>query len=70
MDSKKYYEVRVNLIFDDENGKQKKVQERYLVEGVSCTDAEVIVNKEFEGNQGSFELKEVKESTIIDILRP
>lgn len=65
----KYYEATVQLILTDDKGKQKKQNELYLVQGVSVTDVEAIVYDSFKTYSGEFELKSVKESRIIDILK-
>ena len=45
----------------------KKVTERYLINGVSVTDAEAITHKEYGMDVSDFEVKEVKKSRIIDV---
>jgi len=68
MGSKKFYQVKVHVIFEDDNGKRKKQVEIYLVEAVSVTDAEVIVNKEFESTNVEFEVKSVNQTKIVEVL--
>lgn len=64
----KYYVVKVRLQFEDDNGKMKKQTEIYLVEAVSCTDAEAIVTKDFEGYTWDWEVKGVNESAIVKVM--
>jgi hypothetical protein len=62
-----YYLVRVKVAND--NGKRIKWQkEAYLVSAVSVTDAEAIVNKDFEEGSVGFEVVEVKKSDVIKVL--
>lgn len=68
MGSKKFYQVKVHVIFEDDNGKQKKNTEYYLVEAVSVTDAEVITNEEFRNTNVEFEVKSVNETRIVNVL--
>jgi len=68
MGSKKFYAVKVYVVFDDDNGKPKKQVEYYLVEAVSVTDAEVITNEEFKGFSGEFEVKSVNETKFVEVL--
>jgi hypothetical protein len=68
MGSKKFYAVKVHVIFDDDNGKPKKQVEYYLVEAVSVTDAEVIINEEFRTFVGEFEVKSVNETNFVEVL--
>ena len=41
--------------------------ERYLINAVSVTDAEIITVQEYGDNVTDFEVKEVKRSRIIDV---
>ena len=62
-----FYQVTCQHIDSDDNGKVKKITERYLVNAVSVTDAEAITTKEFGMGLSDFEVKEVKKSRIIDV---
>ena len=62
-----YYQVTCQHIDVDDKGKSKKITERYLVNAVSCTDAEAITTKEWGTNVSDFEVKEVKKSRVIDV---
>ena len=68
MGSKKFYQVKVHVVFEDDNGKQKKNAEYYLVEAVSVTDAEVITNEEFKNSSVEFEVKSVNETKYVEVL--
>tara|TARA_R110000737_G_scaffold291127_2_gene297764 strand:- start:35 stop:238 length:204 start_codon:yes stop_codon:yes gene_type:complete len=64
---KQFYQVTCQHTTDDGNGKIKKVTERYLINAVSVTDAEIITVQEYGDNVTDFEVKEVKRSRIIDV---
>lgn len=68
MESKKFYQVKVRVTTQDENGKQKKFAEYYLVEAVSVSDAEKITHDEFSNTSVEFEVKSVNETKIVDVL--
>lgn len=62
-----YYTARVQVITEDEKGRQKKKSEYYLVEAESVTEAEAIVNEKFDNCPLEFEVKSVSQSHIIDV---
>lgn len=62
-----YYQVTCQHVTEDDKGKMKKVTERYLVNAVSCTDAEAITTKEWGTTVQDFEVKEVKKSRVVDV---
>jgi hypothetical protein len=66
----KYYQVNVELRTEDEKGKIKKTREQYLVQGVSCLDAETTTNKKYEqeGNNLDYTIKQVKETKFLEVL--
>ena len=64
-----YYVTKVSVSHTDPNsGKVKKVTEQYLVDALSVTDAEAIVNAEFDNQNMDFEVKSVTASKILDVL--
>tara|TARA_Y100000389_G_C17458584_1_gene519942 strand:- start:2822 stop:3031 length:210 start_codon:yes stop_codon:yes gene_type:complete len=66
-----YYVAKVQLIdvIDTPKGtKEKKVTESYLVEAMSCTEAEAKVIKDFGNTTFEFEVKSVTESRIVKII--
>ena len=64
-----YYVTKVSVHHTDPNsGKVKKVTEQYLVDALSVTDAEAIVNTEFDNQNMDFEVKSVTASRIISVL--
>jgi hypothetical protein len=65
-----YFQVNVSITDINEKGKQSKVNEQYLVDAVSVTDAEVKVTKmyEDEGGQVDFQVKSVKETKILQVI--
>lgn len=67
MKDKKFYQAKIQLRSEDEKGRVKKHIEYYLVEAVSVTDVEVIINEEFK-NEYDFELKSVQETRYIEVL--
>jgi len=62
-----YYQVTCQHVDVDDKGKAKKITERYLVNAVSCTDAEAITHKQWGTQVSDFEVKEVKKSRVIDV---
>jgi len=65
-----YFQVNVSIMDINEKGKQTKINEQYLVDAVSVTDAEVKVTKmyEDEGSQVDFQVKSVKETKILQVI--
>jgi len=63
-----YYEVKVKVEIEDANGKIKNVNEIYLTKSVNVTDAEVIINKEFETSKLTFEVTSVRQTKFIKVL--
>ena len=62
-----YYLARVKVATD--NGKKVTwKKEAYLVNAVTVTDAEAIVNKDFADDMVEFEVVEVKKSDVIKVL--
>ena len=62
-----YWFVDVKLSYESESGKIQNVTEKYLVEAVSATDAEVKVTKELEG-ENKFSVNKVVKSKILKVL--
>jgi hypothetical protein len=62
-----YWFVDVKLSYESESGKIQNVTEKYLVEAVSATDAEVKVTKELEG-ENEFSVNKVVKSKILKVL--
>jgi len=63
-----YYEVKVKVEIEGVSGKTKNVNEIYLIKAISVTDAEVIINKEFETSKLTFEVTSVKLTNVIKVL--
>jgi len=64
-----YYNARVRVKFEDDNGKLKKKTESYLVSAVSVTDAEAIVHSYFEKYpQLEYDVRSVSISSVVDVL--
>jgi len=67
---KKYYLVNVEFKEISENGKIQKQREQFLVNGISCLDAETIIIKKLidEGNNLDYNIPSIKETKIIEVL--
>jgi len=68
----KYFEVTVQVKIESEDSKGgkkiKNVNEQYLVDAMSCTEAEARVVKKFEGSIVDFEVVSVRGSKIIEVI--
>jgi hypothetical protein len=62
-----YYNVNVSFKVETDEGKEKKIKEKYLVKAIGCTDAEAIVTKEFTGTN-DFKVESIAETKIINVL--
>lgn len=62
-----YYSVKCQYLMDDDKGKTKKINEQYLVEAVSPTDAETIVTKA-KGDVSDFKVVSISETKILEVL--
>jgi hypothetical protein len=56
------------LTEDEKSGKIKKVTNQYLVDAMSCTEAEAKVTK-WLGGLNDFEVKSVSESAILGVIQ-
>jgi hypothetical protein len=63
-----YYVAKVKVVISDNNGKQKKNVEQYLVNGVSVTDVETKIHEEFKGSIVDFEVTSVTETKILKVV--
>ena len=63
-----YYIAKVKVLITDQKGKQKKVVEQYLVNGVSVTDVESKVHTEFRNGIVDFEVSSVSDTKIIKVI--
>lgn len=67
----KYFEVTVELRIETEvrgETKIKKYKENYLVDAMSCTEAEARVVKQFESFSQEFEVQSVRASKILEVI--
>ena len=68
----KYFEVTVQVKLESEdskgNVKVKRVNELYLVDAMSVTEAEARVVKLFEGSTTDFEVVIVKGSKVLEVI--
>jgi len=63
-----YYIAKVKVVVSDNNGKQKKNVEQYLVNAVSVTDAEAKIHEDFKNTVIDFEVSSVSETKIIKVI--
>ena len=63
-----YYIAKVKVVVSDNNGKQKKNVEQYLVNAVSVTDAESKIHADFQNSIIDFEVSSVSETKIIKVI--
>ena len=62
-----YWQVTVQLQHESDKGKIQRVNEQYIVDAVSATEAETKIYKEFEG-ESNFEVTKVAQTKIIKII--
>lgn len=63
-----WFEVKTKYVKIDDDGREKKVSEMYLVDGVSCTDAEARLTAELRTMiRGEFIIGKVVTSNIVEI---
>lgn len=68
MITQKYFLAKVQFITEDErSGKLKKVMVQYLVDAMSCTEAEARVVKYLDG-VSNYEVKSVAESPVSAVI--
>tara|TARA_R110000822_G_scaffold128195_10_gene263913 strand:- start:1078 stop:1275 length:198 start_codon:yes stop_codon:yes gene_type:complete len=63
-----YYNARITITIDNDQGKPKKVPELYLVEAESCTEAEGKVYKDFESFSGDWEVTSVVKTKHLKVI--
>lgn len=63
-----YYTAKVQLVTTT-GEKEKKINEVYLVDAMSVTEAEAKVIRDFSGTSIDFEVKSVTSSKIIKIIK-
>jgi Domain of unknown function (DUF4494) len=65
----KYYSVLVAVEVEDAKGKIKKNKEQYLVDALSCTEAEAKLVKKFtkDAVKLEYEVVKVSETKIIEV---
>lgn len=63
-----WFEVKAKYIKIDDDGRERKVSETYLVDGVSCTDAEARLTAQLQIMvRGEFTIGKVVTSNIVEI---
>jgi hypothetical protein len=63
-----YYQVKVVTELESEDGKTKKITNAYLVEAMSFTEVESIINEEYRNAPHPFSIKSVAETKIEKVL--
>ncbi len=63
-----FYSVKVRIKMEDDNGKVKNNNMTYLVEAMSCTEAEAIVNSDFRNPGTDFEVVGVTKTKIEKVM--
>ncbi|PTN08064.1 uncharacterized protein DUF4494 [Mangrovibacterium marinum] len=64
-----WFECKVKYVKINQDGRETKVTESYLIDAVSYTDAEARIVKELQQMiRGSFEIEKITKSNIIEIL--
>lgn len=63
-----YYQVKVVTELETEEGKIKKITSAYLVEAMSFTEVESIINAEYRNAPHPFSIKSVTETKIEKVL--
>ena len=63
-----YYQVKVVTELESEDGKTKKITSAYLVEAMSFTEVESIINAEYRNSPHPFSIKSVTETKIEKVL--
>jgi hypothetical protein len=63
-----YYQVKVVTELETEEGKTKKITNAYLVEAMSFTEVESIINAEYRNAPHPFSIKSVTETKIEKVL--
>jgi hypothetical protein len=63
-----YYTTRIQLSFEDDNGKTKRKTETYLVKAMSPTEVEIVISQKFENlAEITYEIKSIAQSRILDV---
>jgi len=64
-----YYNVKTQYQSDDDNGKLKKINELYVIQAISPTEADAIAHKEYGDGVHDFKVTGIIETKIIDIFK-
>lgn len=63
-----YYQTTVRVDRITDTGEQKKVNEKYIVDALSCTEAIELATSEVQPTTDEFEITEVKKTAIEEVL--
>lgn len=66
--AEKYFQATVKFLQEQENGKIKKVTVKYLVDSMTCTEAEARVVKHLGTGMTDYEVTSVVESSISEVI--
>ena len=61
-----YFKTVVEIHFEDEKGRVKRIKEQYLVQGISPTDVESKILKELEGD--NLKVVQITETKILKVI--
>lgn len=63
-----YYQVKVGIKFEADNGNIKTKNEVLLIDADTCTEAEAKVYKDFEKTNLDWEVKSISQSPIVKVI--
>jgi hypothetical protein len=64
-----FFLVKVDFESESESGKPKKIKSQYLVDAMTCTEAEAKVHQYLKGTILDFEITGATKSVIEDVIR-
>lgn len=64
-----FFLVKVDFESETESGKPKKIKSQYLVDAMTCTEAEAKMHQYLKGTILDFEITSVTKSLIEDVIR-
>jgi len=68
MSELKYYDVKVKVTYDDDNGRTRKRSEKILVKSSGMTEVEAETVKYFSELYHEFSIKGISETTYVDVI--
>lgn len=64
-----FFLVKVDFESESESGKPKKIKSQYLVDAMTCTEAEAKMHQYLKGTILDFEITSATKSSIEDVIR-